>query len=672
LILSVSAVQADPAAINSDLQPMAPALDPARTMRTRLPNAEVGGLVPVAKNKNGPAVQRSGAPAFAVTVAGLNAPSANLQAVVDPIATRLQKENAAVEPPPPGPAKSKGPIGEIPPMAAAETDWFFKNAVYLGDIMPTEREQLYLQRAASVEYTNHPSPEVVRDLADLSGINYLMPQLDPKPISLKMTRNPFRMLETVVSSLGMGLVKRDDVWLISEVDRKTLVPHVYELKHIHLDREISFRESGKSGSMQSAPTSTTQTPVGGLGGASGSNAGTYEKVTDRASSLPPRSASERSSDNSIVRRIREIIGGPGDASPALLRAESRGSDKVANADGSSVDYDPDSNSLFVVTTEEKYAWVREYLDSKDVEPVNVEVVVQFISTGRSKGGQTGVNWAGPSSGKTRGLGSGVPVTLGSRVGEERALGGSVVTTTNDGPLVFGDLGDLKMPSAILSATGLQARLSLLLANTDTKVKRRPKLVAENNREMVFNLTQNRPVAVNSNTTNNTGGGGAVTTSGVNVSNENIGTVMRIIPQRIRGDVVKLSIQLEVTNVASTVVVGGSEYPIINRTSVNSSPVLRSGYSVELGGLQEMITSNTVQKIPLLGDMPVFGFAFKEVVKNDELNELSILITVRLLDDTGNEIVRPAEKVVATEPPGQAEEGLGREPVRAVRISDGSP
>ena len=38
-------------AMNSELQPMAPAIDPARTMRTKMPTTEVGALVPVVRSE---------------------------------------------------------------------------------------------------------------------------------------------------------------------------------------------------------------------------------------------------------------------------------------------------------------------------------------------------------------------------------------------------------------------------------------------------------------------------------------------------------------------------------------------------------------------------------------------------------------------------------------------
>jgi type II secretory pathway component GspD/PulD (secretin) len=54
-------------------------------------------------------------------------------------------------------------------------------------------------------------------------------------------------------------------------------------------------------------------------------------------------------------------------------------------------------------------------------------------------------------------------------------------------------------------------------------------------------------------------------------------------------------------------------------------------TVVLGGLIESTESENVYKIPLLGDIPIFGELFKHTKKIKSKTEIIILITVHLLD-----------------------------------------
>lgn len=561
---------------------------------------------------------------------------------------------------------SNSPITPLPTESSVVD---FSGSVKLGRYIPTEREELYRRRIISQSFKNEKSTEIIRILADLSGIEYIMADIEPKQLSIKVERPPFRALEDVVNSLSLGLIKKDDIWLITQIDRKNLIPRTYKMKHIHLDREFSFRESnggsttssggGASGS-SGGSGNTAATP----GSATGSASGAYEKVTDKTSQLPPRSVSDRSGTNSVMKKVNDILsagitdalGGNESGKPTQSSIGSVNNNAVVadNTKGktenesvtkkSNADYDPDSNSIFVIATEQQHMWVQEYLDSIDIVNNNIEIGLQFISTGNSKNKQTGVDWTGADGG---GLGSGLKLSLAGGTTTTNTgvttvpTVGSTGTTTSDttlpsGPLAFGSLGHLKTPQAILSASALQAQLHLLMSNSETKTTKTPLVVTTNNREVVFGFTQNRPVVVSTNTSNSSGGSNQ-TTSGTNVSNENIGSTVRVLPRAIRDGVLLLSVDIEITNVIGSMLSQGNAYPIIAKTSYNSDIKVKSGYSVQIGGLEELISSETVRKLPLLGDMPIFGFAFKDVVKNNELSKFNLIITARMIDEMGKEV-----------------------------------
>lgn len=548
------------------------------------------------------------------------------------------------------------------PLFPVERDILFDQAITLGPSVPTEREMLYRRLAASVSYDSRPVSEIIQHLAQLSGIYYMMPELESRTVSFRMEGAPFRILETLLDSLNMGLLKRNDVWVISQVDKKTLVPKRYKIKHIHLDREFSFRDSttsnlaaGGSGmpTTGSSPLSGGNSGIGGYGGTGGGiggfQAGQYEKVTDRVSTLPPKSLTQRAGKSSILARIEHIVTGkvpnslnPKDDKPTIDIEPAKSGAADAETNGV-VDYDPDSNTLYVVTTEQRHAWVDEYLQGIDQETCNIEIVLTFVATGKNDGRSVGMGVAGALG---RGVGvklSGQPSSSTSGITDpSTGLPVSTSTTADQtslpgNPLLFGSAGHFRRPSTLLSMEALEMRLRLLESEGDSRVSRKPKITTENNRETVLNYTVNRPVAVMGNTTNNTGSGSAVTTSGVNVVNENVGTVVRVLAQRVSGQKLKVHTQVEISNVISTINIAGNEYPIIQRSSINVSPNVESGFTIEIGGLEEIINRKTVEKVPLLGDIPFLGFPFRDIIRNGDVANVTMFVSVRMVDEKGQPI-----------------------------------
>lgn len=78
------------------------------------------------------------------------------------------------------------------------------------------------------------------------------------------------------------------------------------------------------------------------------------------------------------------------------------------------------------------------------------------------------------------------------------------------------------------------------------------------------------------------------------------------------------------------------YPIIANRKVDSTLRVRDGETIVLGGLLREITSETVTKLPLLGDVPILGEVFKNRQKTAERDEIVFLITPHIIDGGGKE------------------------------------
>jgi len=94
--------------------------------------------------------------------------------------------------------------------------------------------------------------------------------------------------------------------------------------------------------------------------------------------------------------------------------------------------------------------------------------------------------------------------------------------------------------------------------------------------------------------------------------------------------------MEISQDISNVVEGGSEVagtPAIFERSLSTEVVARSGETILLGGLIADNTSETVAKVPGLGDIPWLGRLFRSETQTTERTELVIMITPRVLDES---------------------------------------
>ena len=60
--------------------------------------------------------------------------------------------------------------------------------------------------------------------------------------------------------------------------------------------------------------------------------------------------------------------------------------------------------------------------------------------------------------------------------------------------------------------------------------------------------------------------------------------------------------------------------------------IKDGETLVIGGMIEEKESKTVNKIPLLGDLPLIGAAFRSTVTNKTKSELVIMITPKIIND----------------------------------------
>jgi type IV pilus assembly protein PilQ len=76
-------------------------------------------------------------------------------------------------------------------------------------------------------------------------------------------------------------------------------------------------------------------------------------------------------------------------------------------------------------------------------------------------------------------------------------------------------------------------------------------------------------------------------------------------------------------------------PIIDTNKITTQALVENGGTVVIGGVYTLDATDAVAKVPLLGDIPVFGWLFKTRTSTENKKELLIFITPKILKDTLN-------------------------------------
>jgi type IV pilus assembly protein PilQ len=83
--------------------------------------------------------------------------------------------------------------------------------------------------------------------------------------------------------------------------------------------------------------------------------------------------------------------------------------------------------------------------------------------------------------------------------------------------------------------------------------------------------------------------------------------------------------------------GGGQVPSIDTKNVITQISVNNGDTAVIGGIYEETIRNDVSKVPYLGDIPFFGYLFKQTGRSSDKTELLIFLTPRIVRDTVNAV-----------------------------------
>lgn len=184
-------------------------------------------------------------------------------------------------------------------------------------------------------------------------------------------------------------------------------------------------------------------------------------------------------------------------------------------------------------------------------------------------------------------------------------------------------------SLLFDSGNARVALNALSSITDVKIVSSPSLLVLDNREAELRVGDQVPVATES----------AVDVEDANapvvnsISFRDTGIILKVKPRVSESGRVIMDIEQEVSDVVETTT-SGIDSPTISQRFVKTSVVVDDGQTLALGGLIQSRDSILKAQVPLLGDIPFLGEAFKNRETDEERSELLILITPKVIRDAG--------------------------------------
>lgn len=170
----------------------------------------------------------------------------------------------------------------------------------------------------------------------------------------------------------------------------------------------------------------------------------------------------------------------------------------------------------------------------------------------------------------------------------------------------------------------------LQSDSRLEVIQRPSVMCQNNQTANISVGQNVPTVSGS----TIGIGGQATS---NVQYQKIGIILDVEPHINPDGFVYMNVRPEVSSISdSSVNIGnGAVLPIFNSRSAETTVAVKDGETVIIGGLITTTDNESESKVPVLGDIPGLGVAFRSTVRSKTRTELLIALTpqiVRTVED----------------------------------------
>ena len=286
--------------------------------------------------------------------------------------------------------------------------------------------------------------------------------------------------------------------------------------------------------------------------------------------------------------------------------------------------DPRTSQLIINTTEKELDGVLNLINTLDTATKQVLIEAKLIETSKSPSTIKGIDWSG---------------TLANQkvsFGNNQQAGPVIANESDNKPLatawpklMLDTAKGFNPATAFLDADGVTAVISFLNKDSDTEVVATPRAVTLDNQTATLAVTKAFPILQIT-------PGSANSPAGVSITYTNLGSILYVTPRIAADNNVSMKVVPELSNIDSKdeQIINGqlNTANIYAIRRIETSVMIPSGHTLVMGGLVNDSRNKSYTKVPILGDLPFVGLAFRKESKARIKQNLLIFITPTIVDD----------------------------------------
>jgi len=301
--------------------------------------------------------------------------------------------------------------------------------------------------------------------------------------------------------------------------------------------------------------------------------------------------------------------------------------KILSKRGSVV-LDGRTNTLFVQDTSAKLEDIRKLINQIDVPVRQVMIDARIVEASdtfsRSLGARLGFQDHGNITGTNqRAMVGGKLEAPGYTTGQSLTVPSYNVDGMNVSLPAKSSAGSAGVLSLILFQSNatrfLNLELSALQADGKGKIISNPRVLTSDQAEAVIEDGTDIPYLQ------------ASSSGATSVSFKKAVLSLKVKPQITPDDNIIMDLKVNKDSRGQDTIAG----PAIDTKQITTQVLVENGGTVVIGGIFTQQEATTVAKVPLLGDIPVVGYLFKNTDKRDDKKELLIFVTPRILKESLN-------------------------------------
>lgn len=474
------------------------------------------------------------------------------------------------------------------------------------------------KKRVSIDFNNAQLSKILEYLSKISDINIIMDEealsRSPQVTILLKNVSLIQALESVLRTKGLSYrFEKDFIWVSSKenISNEALTTRIY-----HLSQGLATF---------TAFTTFDTVTVDGLRG-------------DNVIVMGEDKAEEGESAKPGVRTYEGVkVGGPsGVAGNVTVTIENVLKQFVSWPEGSRIFLDKRTSTLIVRNTPTNMAILEDVIKALDVNPPQVMIEARFVEIGEADLFSLGMKM----SAEVTADGASSPTTFPFNKNQNTKHASAFPAPTTD-QFSFGTL----------NFSQFQAVLSAIEQNSNTNTLSSPKITTISGQEAVIKIVKEYryPTKYEIEVIRVEDAGGETVTQSfpvpVEFKTRDIGIILRVTPN-VGSDeeTINLTLVPEVSefDIDDDMYNYGTDerpflQPFFNTRNATASIIVNNNDTVVMGGLMREEVTKGVDKVPVLGHLPILGNLFSRKVDNKQKRNLLIFVTASIIAPTGETV-----------------------------------